>query len=72
MLTQVQTMKWFFSDAENGQQSVLELKLKSCFPDELVGLLEGCGFRILHRFGNFQKKELCSGDLKQIVVAVLF
>jgi len=50
-------------------REIKELKMKMLFPDELMLLLDHCGFKVLHRWGNYERDEFKSGMGKQLVVA---
>jgi len=43
--------------------------LKMIFPDELLLLLEYCGFKALHRWGDYEKGDFAPGSMKQLIVA---
>ena len=53
------------------QRNIKELRLKMIFPDELMLLLEHCGYKVLHRWGNYNKEEFRTGMGKQLIVAKL-
>ena len=56
--------------AEGDEAEVREedLYLRSFFPQELNLLVRSQGFKMVEKFGNFERKAFGSGDPKQVVV----
>ncbi|HWX93001.1 MAG TPA: class I SAM-dependent methyltransferase [Terriglobales bacterium] len=70
--SQVNRIKCYFSRrGPNGEERdfrIEELHMRCLFPQELDLLVRSQGFEIVHKFGNFERKPLASGDPKQVVV----
>lgn len=67
-VAQVLTQRWRLGGPQ-GQDRLMELPLRQCFPQELRALLEGAGFTLLAHVGGFQGQALSSGSLRQVVLA---
>lgn len=65
---QVNHITCYFSLAENRDFRVEQLHLRCFFPQELDLLVRANGFEIEQKFGNFERKPLASGDMKQVVI----
>ena len=66
--TQVNRVMWYFSRAGEPDFRVEELPMRCFFPQELDLLVRWGGFAIEQKFGDFERKEFASGDMKQVVV----
>jgi hypothetical protein len=66
--TQVNRVMWYFSREDEPDFRVEELPMRCFFPQELDLLVRRGGFVIEQKFGNFERKEFASGDMKQVVV----
>lgn len=51
------------------KREIQELKMRMIFPEELMLLLDHCGFKLLHRWGNYRKEKFGTGMMKQLIVA---
>ena len=51
------------------KRDIQELRMRMIFPDELLLLLEHCGFKVLHRWGSYERENFGPGMGKQLIVA---
>lgn len=64
--TQCNRVTWTY--VVNGKKSKQKLDMRCFYPQELDILLKYNGFKVLHKFGDFEGKEFASGSTKQIFV----
>jgi hypothetical protein len=64
--TQINHIKWYYDIG--GKESVYNLDMRIFFPQELDALLIHNGFRIDHKFGDFEGNDFTSDSPKQIYV----
>lgn len=67
-LTQVADTSWFWSTKSVPDFHVTQFSLRSIFPQELPLLLETNGFRLVDRFGDFQRGPFATGSRRQVCV----
>lgn len=68
-ITQISHTKWFWSTPAQPDFHVTPLALRQIFPEELPLLLAANGFRLLERFGDFDRSPLAAGHYRQVCVA---
>lgn len=65
--TQINRIEWHYFI--NGEfHSIQNLDMRLFFPQELDSYLEGAGFEIIHKFGNFEEERFANKSEKQIFV----
>ncbi len=65
--TQINRIEWHYFI--NGEfHSIQNLDMRLFFPQELDSYLEGAGFEIIHKFGNFEEERFENKSEKQIFV----
>lgn len=65
--TQINRIEWHYFI--NGKfHSVQKLDMRMYFPQELDEYLKQCGFKIVHKFGNFEEEEFNDKSEKQIFI----
>lgn len=65
--TQINRIEWHYFI--NGEfHSIQNLDMRLFFPQELDSYLEGAGFEIIHKFGNFEEEAFGDDSEKQIYV----
>jgi SAM-dependent methyltransferase len=65
---QVNRITWYFSRPDEKDFRVEQLDVRCFFPQELDLLVQSNGFEVEQKYGNFERKQFASGDMKQIVV----
>lgn len=68
-VTQVMRTDWYWSTADRRDFRHTPLELRQIYPQELPLLLEAGGFRLLERFGNFERTPLTAASHRQVCVA---
>ncbi len=58
-----------FHTRSDGTVSKGYLNMRMYFPQELEALLNHCGFEVTEKHGNYQKDQVSSNSIKQIIVA---
>ena len=67
-VAQVARTTWFWSTGTAPDFEVMELELRQIFPQELPLLLETNGFRLVERFGDFERGPFGAGSWRQVCV----
>lgn len=67
--TQVSNINWYFRHRPSDREISLTFSMRQFFPQELDALLALHGFRIEHKFGDFDRSEFTSGSPAQIIIA---
>lgn len=67
--SQVSRFNWHFWHRPTNREKTLSFSMRQFFPQELDTLFALHGFRIEHKFGDFDRSEFTSGSPAQIVVA---
>ncbi len=66
--TQVNRVQWLFRIDE--EERMQQLDMRCFFPEEMNALLHYNGFRIVHKFGNYDETPFSSSSPKQLFVCV--
>ncbi|NLI76808.1 MAG: class I SAM-dependent methyltransferase [Candidatus Riflebacteria bacterium] len=66
--TQVNRIKWRFAFSDGRPDVVDELNMRVFFPQELDALLVYNGFRLLEKWGGFDRQPFTSASAKQLVL----
>jgi SAM-dependent methyltransferase len=69
--TQINYIEWHYKNQFMKEEQTVSFTMRQFFPQEFDLLFELNGFRIEHKFGNFDESEFSSASPKQIVVAGL-
>ena len=66
--TQVREIKWYFSRPGAPDFRVIDYRLRVIFPEELRALLDGAGFRLGQRFGEFTREAFDASSPRQVCI----
>jgi len=66
---QKSTFNWHFWHRPTDREKTLTFTMRQFFPQEFDSLFALHGFRIEHKFGDFDRSEFTSGSPSQIVIA---
>lgn len=58
----------YYHRFNDGREERVHFDLRQYFPQEINAILEFFGFRIMHKFGDFQESEFDSGSTRQIII----
>ena len=67
--TQINHLHWHYKNQWEKKENTVTFTMRQFFPQELDYLFESNGFRIEHKFGDFDESEFTSKSPKQIIVA---
>lgn len=67
--TQKSEFNWHFWHRPSDREKTLSFTMRQFFPQEFDSLFELHGFRIEHKFGDFDRSAFDSGSASQIVIA---
>lgn len=67
-LTQIAHTRWYWSAASHADFKVMELSMRQIFPQELPLLLEVNRFRLLERFGDFERSPFGPASWRQVCI----
>lgn len=67
-VSQIAHMRWLWSTTTRRDFQVMDLQMRQIFPQELPLLLEGNGFGLVERFGDFQRAPFGTGSWRQVCV----
>ena len=67
-LTQIAHTKWFWSTVSQRDLKAMELSMRQIFPQELPLLLEVNGFRLVERFGDFDRSPFGAAGWRQVCI----
>ena len=70
-ISQVANTTWFWSTATERDVQVTPLQMRQIYPQELPLLLEANGFRLVQRFGDFERSPFGSASWRQVCVCRL-
>jgi hypothetical protein len=65
---QVRRVVWYLSTPDEPDFRVIDYRLRVIFPQELVLLLDGAGFRLETRYGEFTRETFTSSSPRQVCV----
>lgn len=65
---QINRGTWYWSAAGHKDFLVVPLHLRQLFPNEVSLLIEVGGFRLLERYGDFDRSEFRSGSRRQVCI----
>lgn len=68
-LTQIARTNWYWSTASQPDFHITTFDLRSIYPQELPLLLSANGFRLLDRFGGFDKVPFAMSAFRQVCIA---
>lgn len=66
--TQIAHTKWFWSIGDRRDFKVMDLSMRQIFPQELPLLLEVNGFRLIERFGDFERTPFSTANWRQVCI----
>ena len=66
--TQIKHIELIFQENNDQPDTVLTLKMRQFFPQEIDALLKYNGFRIEQKFGNHREEKFNSDSLKQLII----
>jgi ubiquinone/menaquinone biosynthesis C-methylase UbiE len=69
--TQINHLQWHYKNRQMREEQTVSFTMRQFFPQEFDFLFELNGFRIEHKFGDFDESEFSSASPKQIIVASL-
>lgn len=69
--TQINYLQWHYKNQSMREEQTVSFTMRQFFPQEFDTLFLYNGFRIEHKFGNFDESEFSSDSPKQIIVANL-
>jgi ubiquinone/menaquinone biosynthesis C-methylase UbiE len=69
--TQINYLHWHYKNESMQAEETVSFTMRQFFPQEFDALFHYNGFRVEHKFGNFDESDFTSASPKQIVVASL-
>lgn len=69
--TQINRIDWHYRNQYANEEKTVSFTMRQFFPQELDSLFRYNGFRIEHKFGDFDESSFSSRSPKQIIVASL-
>ena len=66
---QINYIDWHYKNQFHKEEQTVSFSMRQFFPQELDALFAYNGFRIEHKFGNFDESPFSAGSPKQIIVS---
>ncbi len=66
--SQINHIRWFFREEGDTRETILSFEMRQFFSQEIDDLLWYNGFRIEHKYGNYDEREFSSEDWKQLIL----
>lgn len=70
-ISQISRVDWYWSRPGHPDFQHTPLEMRQIYPRELPLLLERGGFRLVQRFGGFDRSPLSPGSMRQVAVCVM-
>lgn len=67
--TQINYIDWHYKNQYHKEEQTVSFSMRQFFPQELDTLFAYNGFRIEHKFGNFDESPFTANSPKQIIIA---
>ena len=67
--TQINHIDWHYRNQYSKEEQTVSFSMRQFFPQELDSVFAYNGFRIEHKFGNFDESKFTSNSPKQIIIA---
>ncbi len=67
--TQINYIDWHYKNQYHKEEQTVSFSMRQFFPQELDTLFSYNGFRIEHKFGNFDESPFTANSPKQIIIA---